>query len=182
MSVPAQEGAVVPARPLAQAHAVAATVVALAALVIVLVEEPDRLETALFAVVTAAIYSAIMLVVSRRGSAPPAPLRISRDELPPVSAVWKVFIRTAWYYPLFYAAVVWFALSQPNQHTTVGIALSLPVILWFRLHGSVQAARDSGDTMWNATAGPLWRSKVRYLTPDGTSAGRAGVTADGWTG
>ncbi len=182
MSVPAQEGAVVPAIPLARAHAIAATVVALAALVVVLAEETNRLATALIAVATAALYSVSMLFIRRRTSGPPAPLRIELDELPPVTAVWKVLIQTAWFYPLFYAAVVWLSLSQRNQHTSAGIAFALPVMLWLQLRRSARAARESGETLWLG-AGQAWRfNRLRYVTPDRTPAGRAEAAADGWSG
>jgi hypothetical protein len=182
MSVPAGEGAVVPAIPLGQAHTVAACAVAVAAFVVVLVKAPDRFVTALVAVATAALFAAVALVSHRRGSGPAAPLRVGRDELPPVTAVWKVLIQTAWFYPLFYAGMVWLALSQPHQHTPVGIAFALPVVLWFQVRRSARAARDSGETLW-VGAGPAWRlNRVRYLTPDRTPAGQAGVTADGRSG
>lgn len=121
----------------------------------------DQAQAAVIIAAEAVFYGGIMMLVLRRGMGdPPAPLAVSRAELPPVTSIWPQVAVYGSLAAAVYAGLTYWGLAQhPQSVVSVGIALAAPAVTWFQYSRARRIERDLHGELYVTQFS--WRKKNR---------------------
>ena len=170
MGVPAREGAIVQAVPLARARTAAYGVLALAGFAVMAAAAGGRLSMALDFLIGGAFWAGVMIWLSGQVAGPPPPLLVAEQDLLPAAAVWRVLARDAAVYTALVTGAV-FASLRLRQGFTAGFVLGVPGMSWVGQRAAERTERELDGTLWRSAGFAFRAAPVRYLSPADPEAG-----------